>query len=112
MLDIVAALVPLDDHLVERDPFGLEREVELRTVVVDADRVVDVTEVGGDQTVVAAHAVHQEATLGIGACADGRSGPVDRSADERLSLRIAHLAAQVLGAKRRGGGKQRKNCNR
>ena len=49
--------------------------------------------------------MQQEGTLGIGARTDRRAGPVDRSADERLSFRIAHDAAQVL---RLGGGRQQR----
>ena len=96
-LDEVALEVALDDDILQRDAFGAEGEFETFGAGLDADRVVDITEVRRHETVIPPDAVEQESPFGIGACADGRAGPVDRGTDERLVVGIAHHAAQVLG---------------
>ena len=46
--------------------------------------------------------------LRVGAGADRRSGPVDRSSDQRLFVRIADHAPQILGVQRTANGEGRK----
>lgn len=85
-----------------------EGEFDLIDAVFDADRVVDVAQVGGHESVVAFHPVQLESALRVGAGADRRSGPVDRSSDQRLFVRIADHAPQILGVQRTANGEGRK----
>ena len=98
-LDEVAAHGALDDDILERNPFGAQGEFGTRGAALHAERVVDIAQVGGHEEVVALDAVYEECALGIGAGTDGRTGPVDRSPDERLVVGVAHHTAQVLCTK-------------
>ena len=106
--DEVAAQGSFDDNPIEFDPLGTKRKLRTRSRCVEAQRIVHITQVGGDQPVVTLHAMQQEGALRIGGGADGRAGPVDRSADQRLVVGITHHTAQVLRTERGGGYRHNK----
>lgn len=69
---------------------------DLRGVVRDADK----------QPLIGASVYWAGTTIGAGA--DRRSGPVDRGSDQRLFVRIADHAPQILGVQRTANGEGRK----
>ena len=107
-LDEIAAEVPFDHDIFESHALRTEGEFDLIDAAFDADRIVDVAQVGGHEFVVAFHPVQLESALRVGAGTDRRSGPVDRSSDQRLFVRIADHAPQILGVQRTANGEGRK----
>ena len=96
-LDVVAAQRALDHDALDVDAFGAEPEVLFGHSVGDADRVVDVAQIGGHEPVVVLDAVNGVGARSRGAGADRGLGPVDRCADERVVVGVGDDAVQFLG---------------
>ena len=96
-LDVVAAQRALDHDALDVDAFGAEPEVLFGHSVGDADRVVDVAQIGGHEPVVVLDAVNGVGARSRGAGADRGLGPVDRGADERVVVGVGDDAVQFLG---------------
>ena len=87
----------LDHDALDVDAFGAEPEVLFGHSVGDADRVVDVAQIGGHEPVVVLDAVNGVGARSRGAGADRGLGPVDRGADERVVVGVGDDAVQFLG---------------
>ena len=81
----------------QRHALRTEREGDLVDAAFHVQRVVDEAQIRSHEAVVALYAVQEERTLGVGAGSDGRTGPVDRGADERVVVGVGDDAVQFLG---------------
>ena len=106
-LDEIAAQVTLDHDILQRHALGLQREIDTLHTACDAQRVILVSQVGGNELVVTLHPVEQECPVGIGARTDRSALPVDRGAHQRLVVGVADCAPQILCAEGAAHGKGR-----
>ena len=110
-LHVVAALRTLDHDALELHALRAEREVDGTSAGGDPHRVVDITQIGGYEPVVALDPMDEVRPRRIGARPDGGSGPVDRCADEGLSVGIAHRTPHILRTHGAGSGEGRQKEN-